>query len=71
MPHEIYKKMGYALNSKNRVFVPIEVQRALRVSPGDELDFELLPEGKAHIIAIKKSNSELESQQMSSDNSKR
>jgi len=44
--------MGYALTSKSQVTLPKAVRDYLGVSPGQEIDYETLPDGRVVIFAV-------------------
>jgi antitoxin PrlF len=46
--------MGYALTTKSQVTVPKAVRLALGVQPGQEIDYEVKPDGQVLIFPVKK-----------------
>jgi AbrB family looped-hinge helix DNA binding protein len=46
--------MGYALTTKSQVTVPKAVRKALGVEPGQEIDYEVKPNGQVFIFSVKK-----------------
>jgi len=44
--------MGYALTSKSQVTLPKAVRDFLKVSPGQEIDYETLPDGRVVIFPV-------------------
>ena len=42
--------MGYALTSKSQVTLPKAIRELLGVSPGQEIDYEALPDGRVVIF---------------------
>jgi antitoxin PrlF len=46
--------MGYALTTKSQVTVPKAVRKALGVEPGQEIDYEVKPNGQVFIFPVKK-----------------
>jgi antitoxin PrlF len=45
--------MGYALTAKSQVTVPKAVRQQLNVEPGHEIDYEMLPDGRVVMVAVK------------------
>ncbi len=46
--------MGYALTTKSQVTVPKAVRHALGVGPGQEVDYEVQPDGKVLMFPVPK-----------------
>jgi antitoxin PrlF len=46
--------MGYALTTKSQVTVPKAVRQALGVLPGQEIDYEVKPNGQVIMFPVKK-----------------
>jgi antitoxin PrlF len=46
--------MGYALTTKSQVTVPKAVRQALGVLPGQEIDYEVKPNGEVIMFPVKK-----------------
>lgn len=45
--------MGYALTSKSQVTLPKAIREFLGVSPGQEIDYEALPDGRVVIFPVR------------------
>lgn len=45
--------MGYALTAKSQVTVPKAVRQQLNVEPGQEIDYQTLPDGRVMMVAVK------------------
>ena len=43
--------MGYALTVKSQVTVPESIRQHLHVEPGQEIDYEPLPDGSVRMVA--------------------
>jgi antitoxin PrlF len=48
--------MAYALTTKSQVTVPKAVRQALGVLPGQEIDYEVKPNGQVIMFPVKKPN---------------
>lgn len=46
--------MSYALTSKSQVTVPKAVREHLGIGPGEEVDYEPLPDGSVRMVAVPK-----------------
>jgi antitoxin PrlF len=46
--------MGYALTAKSQVTVPKAVRQLLNVEPGQEIDYQTLPDGRVVMVAAKR-----------------
>ena len=44
--------MSYALTIKSQVTVPKAIRQHLRVQPGQEIDYEPLPDGSVRMFAV-------------------
>ncbi len=47
--------MGYALTSKSQVTIPKAIREQLGVVPGQEIDYEALPDGRVVIFPVRPS----------------
>lgn len=45
--------MAYALTSKSQVTIPKAIRERLGVAPGQEIDFEALPDGRVVIFPVR------------------
>jgi len=45
--------MGYALTSKSQVTIPKAIRERLGVVPGQEIDYEALPDGRVVIFPVR------------------
>jgi len=50
--------MGYALTSKSQVTLPKAIRELLGVSPGQEIDYEALPDGRVVIFPVRRAGTE-------------
>lgn len=46
--------MGYALTAKSQVTVPKAVRQQLNIEPGQEIDYQTLPDGRVVMVAVKR-----------------
>jgi antitoxin PrlF len=46
--------MGYALTTKSQVTVPKAIRQALGVGPGEEVDYQIQPDGKVLMFPVNK-----------------
>ena len=46
--------MSYALTTKSQVTVPKAIRQHLHVQPGQEIDYEPLPDGSVRMFAVPK-----------------
>lgn len=50
--------MGYALTSKSQVTIPKAIREQLGVVPGQEIDYEALPDGRVVIFPVRPSSAD-------------
>jgi len=50
--------MGYALTSKSQVTLPKAIRELLGVSPGQEIDYEALPDGRVVIFPVRRAHTD-------------